>query len=95
MADFTANSGSIRNVAGNVNSKEAEYMQTVNEIDAQIKHLGQLWSSPVYDQFKSLFDNKLPSLNRGDELMKEFKNKLDTAADSFDSAQQQIMNNLN
>lgn len=95
MSAFSANSNNMRETANDIAAKEVAYANTVSEIEAQINHLGQLWNSPVYDQFKQLFNEKLPSLNEGDQLMKEFKQRLERAADSFDEAQRNIMSNFN
>lgn len=95
MSAFSANSNNMRETASDIAAKEVAYANTVSEIEAQVNHLGQLWNSPVYDQFKQLFNEKLPSLNDGDQLMKEFKQRLERTADSFDEAQRAITNSFN
>lgn len=95
MGAFSANSTNIREVASEVSAKERAFANTVSQIESQINRLGELWNSPVYDQFKQLFMEKLPSLNEGDQLMQEFKMKLEKAADSFDEAQRSITNSFN
>lgn len=94
MGAFSANSNQMREVAGDVSVKEKSYLNKIDEIQNQINHLGQMWNSPAYDEFKKMFEAKLPSLREGDQLMQQFQTKLVDAADSFDQAQSNIMNNF-
>lgn len=94
MGAFSANSNQMREVASDVSTKERSYADKVDEIKGQIEHLGQMWNSPAYDELKKMFEAKLPSLMEGDQLMQQFKTKLVDAADSFDQAQTNIMNNF-
>lgn len=95
MGAFSANSTEIRNTAELVSAKEKAFENSLEQIEAQINHLGDLWNSPTYDQFKQLFNQKLPNLKEGDALMIEFRTKLEKAAESFDDAQRNIINSFN
>ncbi len=95
MSSLSVNTENIDQLAVDVLNKQQKYRQLVDQINSEITTLGNSWQSPAYDQFKALFEQKLPSLNEGDELMKDFKRKLDTASSSFNEAKNKMMNTFN
>ena len=91
MGAFSANSGNMRQVASDVQNYQKKYVDVVSQIESEINHLGGLWNGPVYDQLKQMFNEKKAGLNEGSDLMVEFYQKLNNAADSFDSAEKSIL----
>lgn len=92
---MTADSGKMRQVADDVLNQRTKYNQLVSDLQNLITNLGEAWESETYDQFKQLFENKKPNLDEGSQIVQDFINGLNKAADEFDQTQKKILNNLN
>ncbi len=89
MADgLKFSSEEMYNLANNVSNLEKQYSEKIAEMNSLITDLNAsgIWTSgetETYEEFKSLWDGKKPSLDKGDELMIEFKNGIIGYSDAF------------
>ncbi len=94
MGSLSVNTTNIDQLSSDVLANEQRYSNILATLQSDINKLGQGWESPVYDEFKSLFENKLPNLEEGDDLMKKFKKKLDDASETFIENNNYTMNKI-
>ncbi len=94
MSTFTATPQEMRMVSELIASEYAKYVDTIASINTQITNLGQNWEGFAYETFKESFNSKLPYLNEGAEMTKEFGLKLSKASMDFEDSEQAISGKL-
>lgn len=94
MSTFTATPEEMRMVSDLIASEYAKYVDVIANINAQITNLGQNWEGMAYESFRESFNSKLPYLNEGAEMTREFNMKLLKAAGDFEESEQRISGKL-
>ena len=76
----------MRQLAADVNTQETIFANGVEEIKTIVEEIHSLWTSEetgTYEAFKALFDEKYPSLEEADSMMKSYYQLIDQKADDF------------
>jgi len=96
MADFSANTGNIYEVAQDAATKSKEYNQDLVNFYAKVDELSQYWHGADYDNFKEKAYSHKQNLEVAGETLQKYSELLNQAAASIDetsSKMQQFIDN--
>ena len=79
------------------NSSECEkaYGEAIKSLEEEVNGMTKFWTSAetgTYEEFKTLFDAKLPALKEADTLMQQFCAKIEERKNTYQEAANRTIN---
>ncbi|HOZ88941.1 MAG TPA: WXG100 family type VII secretion target [Bacilli bacterium] len=95
MADFSANTENIYNVAQDAATKSKEYNQDLVDFYAKVDALGSFWQGTDYDVFREKAYSHKKNLEVAGETLQKYSELLNNAAASIDETSAEVQKYMN
>ena len=81
MAVFKMEYASIQSLAAEIHQMEAEFTDTLTELDHLMGSLDSTWKGKAYTEFATAFHNLRPTLDEIGDVLTNYKLELDQAVE--------------